>query len=36
MDRLHTSKMLRPPMVTASVSGFSRAPPHSLHGTSLM
>ena len=36
MDRSHSSEMLRPPTVTASDSGLSRAPPHAGHGTSRM
>ncbi len=34
MDSEHSSKMLWPPTVTASDSGFSRAPPHVGQGTS--
>ncbi len=36
MDRLQSSKMLRPPTVTAKDSGLSRAPLHVGQGTSRM
>ena len=34
IDIAQTSAMFRPLIVTASESGFSRAPPHAWHGTS--
>ena len=36
IDRSHTSEMFWSSIVTASVAGFSRAPPHAEHGTSRM
>ncbi len=36
IDMSHNSKMLRPSTVTASDSGFSRAPLHAGQGTSRM
>ena len=36
IDSSQISAMLRSLIVTASVSGLSRAPPHTVHGTSRM
>ena len=36
IDSSPTSKMLWPPIVTASDAGRSRAPPHAGHGTKRM